>query len=107
MDLDSGRNDLDKKIEHKVPLEELLIEGRFLESDFHDGKGCVNDHMHWYRKVLKTYDPKKETVLLSKKGSRRLIDNLNEPEREFTKDELYKESLEMNWKIREKDYDLY
>ncbi len=105
--LGQGRYDLETYIESNVPLEELLVEGRFLQSDFHDAECPKNDHMHWYRKVLKTYDPEKDTVLLSKKGSRRLIDNLDDPEREFSRQELYEESIRMNWKVRPEDHKLY
>jgi|SRR3989344_6570447 len=105
--LEQGRNDLDEYMEVNTPLEELLIEGRFLESDFHDSEGCKKEHMHWYKKILKTYNPEKDAVLLSKKGSRRLIENLNEPDREYSKQELYEEALRMWWKVREADYSLF
>ncbi|MFA4953281.1 MAG: hypothetical protein WC584_03590 [Candidatus Pacearchaeota archaeon] len=112
LQLKQGRNDLDKYIEFGTPLEELLVEGRFLESDWHDTgapkaeNGC-RIHMHWYRKILKTYDSEKDAVLLSEKGSRRLIGNLDKPDKEYTKQELYGESVIMNWKVREKDCKLY
>lgn len=105
--LKQGRNDLDRHIEVKTPLEELLVAGRFLESDWHDAEGCQNDHMHWHKKVLKTYDPEKDAVLLSKQGSRRLIENLDKPGREYSRKELYEEALEMSWKVRETDYRLF
>jgi len=108
--LRQGRNDLHRYIEfgtHRYPLDELLIEGRFLQSDFHDTEGCRDKHMHWYRKVLRTYDPERDVVLLSKQGSRRLVDNLDEPDKEFSTEELYEESLTMRWKVRPKDHELF
>lgn len=105
--LPNGRNNLDRFIEINTPLESLLIKGRLLESDFHDAEGCRGDHMHWYKKVLTDYDPETDSVLLSKKGSRRLLKKLDEPDRKYSSEELYRESLEMNWKIREKDSKIY
>ncbi|MBU4069980.1 MAG: hypothetical protein KJ646_03275 [Nanoarchaeota archaeon] len=104
--LEKIRNDLNRHIEIGTPLEELLIKGRLLESDVHDAKGCQNNHMHWYRKVLQTYDPENDSVLLSEKGSRRLIDHLDTPYKKFSTEELYKESIIMNWKVRPQDYEL-
>ncbi|MBI5347308.1 MAG: hypothetical protein HZB66_01720 [Candidatus Aenigmarchaeota archaeon] len=106
-ELKQGRNDLDRHIEVGTPLEELLVAGRFLESDWHDCEGCKNDHMHWYKKVLKTYDSKKDAVLLSQQGSRRLIGNIDKPDREYSRQELYEEALKMDWKVREIDYPLF
>lgn len=105
--LEQGRNDLDRAIEVGKPLEELLVAGRFLESDFHDAEGCQGDHMHWYKKVLKSYDPETDSVLLSEQGSRRLIDNLDKPDKEYSRQELYREATRMNWKVREADYHLF
>jgi len=105
--LQQGRNDLDNHLEFETNLEELLIAGRFLESDAHDAEGCRNDHMHWYKKILATYDPKRDAILLSLQGSRRLLENLDKPDREYSRRELYEEALKMNWKVRETDYHLY
>jgi len=105
--LPQGRNDLEEFIEWGTPLEEVLVEGRFLESDFHDSEGCKTEHMHWYKKILRTYDPKTDSVLLSEKGSRRLIENLDKPDREYSKQEIYEEALRMWWKVRETNYHLF
>ena len=105
--LQQGRNDLDRYIEVEIPLEELVVAGRFLESDWHDAEGCQGDHMHWYKKVLETYDPETDSVLLSQQGSRRLLDNLDKPDKKYSRQELYEEALKMNWKVREADYHLF
>lgn len=107
IELSPGRNELTKMIEFRRPLQDILIKGRFLESDFHDDEGCNEDHMHWYKKILGDYNLKTETILLSKKGSRRLLDNLNKPDRQYTRQELYNEASEMHWKVREADHNLF
>ncbi len=105
--LGSGRNDLVSYMETEIPLQELLVEGRILESDFHDGEGCAEDHMHWHKKVLRTYDPKTDKVLLSKQGSRMSMANLDEPDREYSRQELVREADRMSWKVREKGSELF
>tara|TARA_Y100000310_G_C20132023_1_gene556286 strand:+ start:111 stop:455 length:345 start_codon:yes stop_codon:yes gene_type:complete len=112
IELDQGRNALEEHIERGTPLDKLLVTGRVLESTFHDSDGPLNDegrrdHMHLYRKVLRTYDPDRDVVLLSQEGSRRLIDELDEPDREFSKNELYAEARRMWWKVREVDSKLF
>ena len=115
-ELASGRNDLDiflRSEEHLDYLEEILVEGRFLESDFHDHEAPINkengcrEHMHWYRKILKTYDPNKKCVLLSKVGSRRLIKSLDEPDKEFDYKALVEDDNKYVWMVREKDHKLF
>lgn len=105
--LDPGRNDLYREMDANTPLERLLIEGRWLQSDGHDPDCPADDHMHWYRKILETYDPNTDTILLSKNGSRRLLANLGEPDKRFTRDELYEEALNESWMVRETDDELF
>ena len=85
INLRNGRNDLENYMNAGARLELLLTSGRLLQSDWHDTEGCKNGHMHLYRKILATYDPARDAVLLSKQGSRRLIGLLDEPDREFSK----------------------
>lgn len=58
--------------------------------------------MHRHRKVLRTYDPQTNTVLLSKMGSRRLLAESDTPDHEFTREEIYIESLSKCWMIHER-----
>jgi hypothetical protein len=106
MELGQGRNDLDRHIEVGTDLSKLLVKGRLLQSDWYDCEGKPK-HMHWCRKVLETYDSETDSVLLSEKGSRRLIDNLDKPDRVYSLEELYDDSLKMVWNVKEVDYELY
>jgi hypothetical protein len=106
VNLGPGRNELYTFLDRNDNLEEVLIKGRFLQSDFHD-TGCKSgEHMHWYRKILETYNPKTGVVLLSKPGSRRLIKELDTPDKLYTILDLYKEGLAY-WKLRETDEKLF
>ncbi len=92
-------------MDNEIPLEEVLTEGRILASSRHDYGGEPDEdgwrpHYHWHRKILRTFDPEKGTVLLSHEGSLRLIDRLDEPDREYTPEELYVQ----DWTIRASDY---
>jgi len=60
------------------PLGEILTKGRFLSDKRHDISNPAI-HTHWHRKILGTYDPEKGTVLLSRKGSRNSLPNLEIP----------------------------
>jgi hypothetical protein len=105
----SGRNDLYALLEHHKEEEfsEILIKGRFLQSDGHDyGEDGLGREMHWHRKILETYNPKTRKVLLSKLGSRRLIKELDIPDKEFTISDLYKEGLD-GWMLRETDWKIW
>ncbi len=88
--LESAPYPLYRALEQGVALERLLIKGRWLESSAHDHEAqrLLGKHMHWYRRVLETYDPKMQKVLLSKKGSRRLKEELETPDREYSLEEL-------------------
>jgi hypothetical protein len=106
MQLRISRNDLYRIID-RYSLEQLvdiLIAGRYLQSDFHDSVEKIKyGHMHLYRKILRDFNPQTKTVLLSKVGSRRLLQNLDEPDKQFTLEELYCE----NWMLRPKTHFLF
>jgi len=104
--LSQGRNDLENYLYNEERLVEVLTEGRYLESDFHDTGG--SEHMHWYRKILETYNPETRTVLLSNVGSRRIMGELETPDKKFSLAELRgMDFIKMSWKVRETDYPLY
>ena len=63
--------------------------------------------MHWYRRVLKTYDSETQTVLLSQKGSRRLTQELETPDREYTFEELERDNGINGMTIRPANHELY
>lgn len=63
--------------------------------------------MHWYRKILKTYDPETKKVLLSKKGSRRLIENLQTPDKDYTLDDLERDNSINGCNVRPADHKLF
>ncbi len=89
-------------------LKDILVEGRWLKSCFHDSKGGPEwGHMHRYRKILRTYDSETKKVLLSKIGSRRLVDELNTPDHEFTLDELYQEAYRYYWDLYGENHKLF
>lgn len=106
--LPSGRNDLEHYLYEDRAME-YLTDGRLLESDFHDAEGirATGSHMHWYRKILRGYDSEKGTVLLSQKGSRRLLKELDTPDKEFTLEELAREFEQNWWNLREANYELF
>ncbi len=107
--LQQGPNDLSQLIDDLVPLEEILIKGRYLQSSIRHDRGGEPDsegyipHMHWYRKILNDFNLEVGTVLLSKEGSRRLLPNLEVPDREYSISELYC----LDWQVRESDHDLF
>lgn len=106
-DLSQGRNELEGFVRIGIPLQKVLVKGRFLESDSHDYEGCKNgNHMHWHYKILETYNPKTGKVLLSKKGSRRLIENLEIPDKKYSIEDLYDDNL-IYLMVREKDHKLF
>jgi hypothetical protein len=97
--------DLVKHMDYRgTPLEELLTEGRLLESSKIDPTGG-EDHL-LYRKVLKSYDRSRGEVILSKVGSLSRLANLDIPEKPFTSETLYHDAEKMYWVVREKGYRL-
>jgi len=100
--------DLYAVIDRGVPLEEVLTQGRILASARHDtggkpGPNGMVPHRHWHRKILKTYDPAADTVLLSLEGSTRSLGNLDTPDREYRPEELY----DQDWTIRPADHNIF
>ncbi len=81
-------------------IEKLLTKGRLLENAKHDYDAI--EHMQIYRKILSDFDPIKRTILLSKEGSRRIPEKLEERDREFTLAELNEET----WQVRPGYYKL-
>ena len=108
---DNGGLDLYQILNYPGP-EMYLTEERLLSSPKHDTGGEPNEngllpHMHWYRKVLRTYDPKTQTIILSKKGSRRLIQNLDESDKEYSHKEL-EELARTEWlMIRSYEHEIF
>ncbi len=97
-----------RALEHGIPLERLLLEGRWLHSSTHDYEAHkAGEHMHFYRRVLKTFDPETQTVLLSKKGSRRLVRELETPDREYTLDELEENNAINGCNVRASNHELF
>ncbi len=103
--LQEGPNDLYKFIDRGDPLERILTEGRLLKSNRHDLGGLCDEnglrnHIHWYRKILEDYDPESRTVLLSMEGSKRVMGNLDIPDRLFSIEELYHK----DWMVKLEDH---
>jgi|WetSurMetagenome_2_1015567.scaffolds.fasta_scaffold335261_3 hypothetical protein len=100
--LPAGRNDLYGFLEHHQESEfkEILVKGRFLQSDGHDYSR--EGEAHWHRKILETYDSSKG-VLLSQVGSRNSIEKLDIPDKYFTLRDLEREGLD-GWMLRETDW---
>ena len=97
-----------KLMDAEVPLQEILTQGRLLESDWYDKGGkLAKKKIRLYRKVLQDYNPKTKKVLLSKLGSQRLLKELGEIGKRFSFKELYEKAEIMNWKVRGKDYKLH
>ena len=87
-------------------METLLVKGRWLQTDKeHDYE--AQEHMHMYRQVLETYDPQTKTVLLSKKGSRRLKQELNTPDKRFSLQELIDNPDLNGCRVRPSDWHLF
>ena len=100
--------DLYMLIDGGYPLEKVLIKGRILRSDIHDRSGKPDErgllpHTHWHRKILRTYDPKTDTVLLSHRGSLNSLGNLDIPEKAFHPHELY----DQDWRVMPEDYEIF
>jgi len=91
------QEEIDKNLERSVYLDDailqykpetLLIKERWLQIFGHD-TGCEDgEHMHWYRQILVNYNTASKRVLLSQKGSRRLRQELETPDREYSLQEL-------------------
>jgi len=91
------------EIDSGYPLGELLTKGRFLDTDTHARESGDGNAGHLYYKILETYDKRTNTVLLSKKGSRISMDNLDIPGKRFTLGEL----RDKFWFVRPADYKLF
>jgi hypothetical protein len=110
------QEEIDKNLKGPVYLDDailqykpeaLLIKGRWLQIFGHD-TGCEDgEHMHWYRQILGNYDSTSKEVLLSQKGSRRLRQELETPDREYSLQELLETSELSGSNIRGRDHTLF
>lgn len=94
-------------IEQGVKLEELLTKGRILVYTYHDREAPEGEHMHMHRKVLRSYNPQTRTVVLSKEGSRRILGNLDVPEKEFSFEELAEMSNINGCSVRPANWEIF
>jgi|GEM_PF-1951532 len=88
-------------IDFGVRPEKLLLKDRYLENYMRFDNEAEN-FQRIYRRILEDHDTSKGTVFLSKEGSRRQIENLSIPDKEFTLSEIYDHA----WRVRPKDWKL-
>ena len=83
-----------------------VLTGRLLSSITHDAEGCKTAHMHWYRRIL-GYNLETQRFVVSKKGSRRLMENLDTQDREYTQEELIRLAQAEWLSVRSYDHQIF
>ena len=87
--------------------EDYLTEGRLFSSPKHDTEAFDTvGHCHWYRRVL-GYNLETQRFVVSKKGSRRLMENLDTQDREYTQEELIRLAQAEWLSVRSYDHQIF